>query len=125
MRLFMQAIVMCLCLNMAVWMVGYVNVPWIVGMNASTTPEDLIEQFNVNETKESWSGESSVTFYGYFYDGVQIIFRAVLSTIFAFPYMLGDLGAPYYVTYPLYAVYSFLSVIFFVEMITGRQILDI
>ena len=124
MRLMMQGIVLCMCFNMATWMLSETNVAWVSGMNVSVTPYEMASQFDVNSTAGSWSGTSSENFFGYIYDGTQYLFKAIMTTIYAFPYMMSDLGAPYFITWPLYGLWSFIMLIFFIELITGRQIYD-
>jgi len=123
MKTLTYAIIFILCMNMATWMLSNIDVPWGVGFNTSITPEEVIERYNLNQTASGWTGEEGEVFFGYIYTGIRLLMNSVITIFVGFPYMLQSMGAPYWIWAPLYAIWCFLGILWFIELITGREIM--
>lgn len=121
-KLAIVALVGILCLNLSIFLVNdYIILPQVTYVTP-ILPDEITGQVDINGTLTP-----SPTYNTQGWDvfgGANKLWRLVTTLVAGIPFLLWDLGVPLAVQLVLDALYTFILGIFFIEVVTGRDILD-
>ena len=119
MKIAYKGLIFMICLNMSVYLNQQMGYDF--RGTTSVTPTELTDQFNPTTQVTSWGGWfTTVAIVGDIVSGLQMVWTTIQTFVVGFPVFLSDLGAPTEIVNVLYAIWSFIWVVFVWEFISGR-----
>lgn len=118
------ALLFIVSVNLAIYMLSMAGVPFIVGFNATVAPSDITGKFELDEnsTVTTLGGEQGGNFIDFIYDVIRFSIGSLGTIIYGLPQLLSNMGAPAWITYPLYAVWTVAWFLWFLELRSGRDL---
>jgi len=121
-KLVMSMAVAILCVNLSIFLVNEYDILDEVEFMTPITPGGIKDKVDINGTITPET--SFITEFYNLWGGASRLYRLITTLVAGIPGLLNEFGTPPAIALVLDAIYTFILGVFFIEIITGRDILD-
>lgn len=118
----MMGLIAILSINMSIYIVNEAG--WLPGATfiAPVTPDEVKDNVDIDGTTTPDPG--SITAFYDIWGGMNKLKTLIWTLVAGIPDLMDEFGVPYYIAWSVDAIYFFMLGVFFLEIVTGRDIMD-
>ena len=105
--------------NFAIFMLNAAGSPFMVGFDTTIDPESFTEKFDVNESMGTFSGNPLGDYLGFTVNAIKFLLYGLVTLVIGLPAFIISIGAPLWISAPIFALWMFTWFMYFVEVIRG------